>query len=100
MLLILVRADVCFTATCYNGGEVRYRMSHSISVPDDVYAELSQLAADQGRNVEAVAAALLKRGLQSDVATQPPLDWDAASAEEIITDLYTSRVERERPTEL
>ena len=75
-------------------------MSHTISVPDDVYTKLARLAEQEGQPVEAVAEALLNRGLQSDAKVEPALDWETASAEEIIADLRASRVERERLIEL
>lgn len=79
-------------------------MSHMVAVPDELYTRLAALAGEQGKPIERVVAGLLARELERTAAELAPtahrLDWQTASAEEIIADLRASRVEREHPIEL
>lgn len=79
-------------------------MSHMIPVPDALYAQLVAIAAHMGQPVERVIETLLAQCVEHEADALPPtsraLDWDTASAEEIIVDLRTQRVEREHPVEL
>lgn len=76
-------------------------MTHMISVPDELYAKVATLAEERGESVEHVVEALLSRGIGPGSDKHPAgLDWETASAEDIITDLRANRVERERPVEL
>jgi predicted transcriptional regulator len=77
-------------------------MSHTIPISDDLYERVSALAAREGRTIEQVVAEMLGREVGRGAAETTPgrLDWETASAEEIIADLRASRVECERPVEL
>lgn len=77
-------------------------MSHVVPIPDELYARVAEVAVREGRTIEQVVAEILSREVGRDTAPAAPgrLDWEAASAEEIIADLRASRVERERPVEL
>jgi predicted transcriptional regulator len=75
-------------------------MSHMISVPDELYERIAALAMARGESVERVVEHALSEGLsEGDAGVARPLDWETASADEIIADLRASRVERERPFE-
>ena len=77
-------------------------MSHVIPIPDELYARVAEVAAREGRTIEQMVAEMLSREVGRGAAETTPgqLDWETASAEEIIADLRASRVERERPVEL
>lgn len=79
-------------------------MSHSITVPDDIYEQVAALAKRQGQPVDVLIAQALTRMVRHDQDSGKPensgLDWSLASAEEIIADLHASRVEREHDIEL
>ena len=77
-------------------------MSQVVPIPDELYARVAEVAARAGRTIEQVVAEILGRevGRDTGAATPEQLDWETASAEEIIADLRASRVERERPVEL
>ena len=77
-------------------------MSQVVPIPDELYARVAEVAAREGRTIEYVVAEILSRevGRGGTDAAQGQLDWETASAEEIIADLRASRVERERPVEL
>jgi hypothetical protein len=79
-------------------------MSHAVMIPDNLYQRLSSLATAQGLPVERVVADLLARELEAPEEAMPStpatLDWDSASAEDIIASVRASRVERAHPVEL
>jgi predicted transcriptional regulator len=79
-------------------------MSHSVMIPDNLYQRLSSLATAQGQPVERVVADLLARELEAPEEAVPStpvaLDWESASAEDIIASVRASRVERAHPVEL
>lgn len=78
-------------------------MSYMIAIPDDVFVKLTERAQARGEPVERIVADALARELgmpESPDVASGRLDWESASAEEIIADLQASRVERERPVEL
>jgi hypothetical protein len=77
-------------------------MSQVVPIPDELYMRVVEVAAREGRTIEQVVAEILSREVGRDTAGARPerLDWETASAEEIIADLRASRVERERPVEL
>lgn len=79
-------------------------MSHAVTIPDDLYQRLSSLASAQGQPVERVVADMLARELEvsQEAAPSSPasLDWQSASAEDIIASVRSSRVERSNPVEL
>ncbi|MGH2485847.1 MAG: hypothetical protein ACRDHE_07545, partial [Ktedonobacterales bacterium] len=73
-------------------------MSHAVMIPDELYNRLSKVASAQGRPVERVVADLLDRELDAREeelpSSQPALDWENASADDIIATVRSSRVER------
>lgn len=79
-------------------------MSHAVTIPDDLYQRLSSRASAQGQPVERLVADMLARELEApqDATPSSPaaLDWQTASAEDIIASVRASRVERSRPVEL
>lgn len=71
-------------------------MSHAIELPDEVYDAIKRYAARQGETPE-VAINRWVRELESAAVVNLPdrtLDWETATAEEIIADLRASRVEQ------
>jgi hypothetical protein len=68
-----------------------------VPISDALYEKLANLAARQGQPLEGVLDTLLSAVVATeDEASTPamPLDWQSASAEEIIADLRKPRVER------
>ena len=69
-------------------------MSHTIAVPDDLYAQIADIAMQRGQPIERVVTDLLSTSVQQIAATSlVALGWSTASAEEIIAQLHASRVE-------
>jgi hypothetical protein len=75
-------------------------MSHLVPVTDELYEHIAALAAQRGDTVEGVVEALLARGVEAADKGAPAeahaLDWQTASAEEIVAAIRAGRVERER----
>lgn len=81
-------------------------MSQMIHIPDDIYAKLAEYAAEKGEAIDTVAATVLAHGIvatdaaEKSATTTNGLDWQTASAEAIIEDIFARRVERERDIQL
>ena len=79
-------------------------MSHAVTIPDDLYQRLTSLATTQGLPVDRVVADMLARELEASHESAPSssavLDWQTASAEDIIASVRASRIERSQPVEL
>lgn len=77
-------------------------MSHSIPIPDALYEQLAAMAEQTGQSVSDLIEESLLHIAQSTppVDMTPRLDWDTATAEEIIADIRSRRGERDQPPAL
>jgi hypothetical protein len=77
------------------------QVSHMIPIPDELYERLVQQAARVGEPVERLIEELLAVSVTGrGASSHAGLDWETASAEEIIEELRAARVERKLDVEL
>ncbi|HEY7984883.1 MAG TPA: hypothetical protein VID73_11985 [Ktedonobacterales bacterium] len=69
-------------------------MSHTITIPDELYRAIARFVAERGQAVEELAAAFLAREVAQAETSAAGLDWARASADDIIAALHASRAER------
>lgn len=78
-------------------------MSRVLEIPDDVYDTLQQYAGETGESIESLvgtwARGLSERLKRVKSPREHPLDWQTATAEEIIADLKASRNEQDCDTD-
>lgn len=74
-------------------------MGHVLEIPDDVYEALRQYADETGQSIDTLvgtwAHGLSDRLKRVKSRRDHPLDWQTATAEEIIADLKTDRNEQD-----
>lgn len=74
-------------------------MTHILEIPDDVYEVLRQYADETGQSLDTLvgtwAHGLSERLRRAKSQRDHPLDWQTATAEDIIADLKASRDEQD-----